>query len=157
MSSLNIATAIFASLSFGLLLAALASDYWVEASDHSGLWQFCKGLTCWSYGMDVHGYIHATRAFLLMGSIAGAVSFFSLWALFCHSYIGSVSLAKIAAIASLVAGLCALTAMSIFTGVYDSRFTVGHYGWSLGVGWASGPLFLLTGGLAFQIQTGRAM
>lgn len=157
MSSLNTATAIFASLSFGLLLAALASDYWVEARDHTGLWQLCDGSICQSYGMDVFGYIHATRAFMLIATIAGAVSFFSLWSLCCHSYIGSISLAKMAAIASLVAGLCALLAMSIFTGVYDSKFRTGHYGWSLGVGWASGPLFLLTGGLAFQIQTGRAM
>ncbi|XP_060114274.1 lens fiber membrane intrinsic protein-like [Heteronotia binoei] len=157
MGSLTIGTAIFASISLGLLLAALASDYWVVGSDHTGLWQLCRGSICHTYGMDVLGFIHATRAFLLMGAIAGAVSFFVLWALVCRSYTGSVSTAKIAAIASLVAGLCAIIAMSIFTGVYNRSFSQGQYGWSLAVGWASGPLFLLTGGLAFQIHAGREM
>ncbi|XP_054855965.1 lens fiber membrane intrinsic protein-like [Eublepharis macularius] len=157
MNSLQIATAIFATISFGLLLAAVTSDYWVEASDHSGLWQVCQGSVCYSYGMEVAGYIHATRAFMLMATIAGAVSFFSLWSLFRHPNIGSFSLAKIAAIASLVAGLCALIAMSIFTGRVNHSHRHGKYGWSFGVGWASVPLSLLTGVLAVQIHTGRDM
>ncbi|KAL8219397.1 UNVERIFIED_CONTAM: hypothetical protein K2H54_023617 [Gekko kuhli] len=136
MGALPIGTAVFASISLGLLLAALASDYWVVSKDRTGLWQLCQGSICHAYGMNVLGYIHATRAFLLMGAIAAA---------------------KNAAIASLVAGLCALIGMSVFTGVYNSNFRQGQYGWSTAVGWASGPLFLLTGGLAFQMHAGRVM
>nr|XP_056702354.1 uncharacterized protein LOC130474677 [Euleptes europaea] len=247
MGALQIGTAVLASISFALLLAALASDYWVIGPDRNGLWEFCRGFLCQAYGMSVlgkhfpvleHGacgrtmaptniflvthqvflesgwqhaspvtcciayplihtitflflslflfpvgYIHATRFFLMMGAFAGAVSFFSLWTSLCRFYAGSFSTAKTAGIASLAAappldaicectskrimleyhavvyfGLCALIAMSIFTGVFNSSYrNLGRYGWSLAVGWASGPLFLLTGGLAFQIHAGRDM
>ncbi|XP_077196992.1 protein NKG7-like [Paroedura picta] len=155
MGALHIGTAVFGSIGLSLLLAALVSDYWVTGPDHTGLWQVCQGVICHAYGMDVHGYIHATRFFLFVGLFAGIVSVFVLWALVCRS--SSVPAAKIAAVASLVAGLCALVAMSIFTGVYNHNFRLGQYGWSLAVGWASGPLFLLTSGLAFQILAGRVM
>ncbi|KAL8219398.1 UNVERIFIED_CONTAM: hypothetical protein K2H54_023658 [Gekko kuhli] len=125
--------------------------------DRTGLWQLCHGSICHAYGMDVLGYIHATRAVLLMGAIAGAFSFFVLWALVCRFYTGSVSAAKNAAIASLVAGLCVLIGMSIFTGVYNSNFRQGQYGWSIAVGWVSGSLFLLNGELAFQLHAERVM
>uniref|UniRef100_A0ACB8FSQ5 Uncharacterized protein n=1 Tax=Sphaerodactylus townsendi TaxID=933632 RepID=A0ACB8FSQ5_9SAUR len=135
MRALQFATAILASISFGLLLAALASDDWVTGVAHTGLWQACSGYICQVYGMNVQdteslvvldginsqqlslkefsGYIHATRFFLMVGTFAGATSFLCLWVFICNFSVGSFSMAKIAGITSLVAGFCALVAMSI--------------------------------------------
>ncbi|KAH0631403.1 hypothetical protein JD844_005711, partial [Phrynosoma platyrhinos] len=82
--------------------------------------------------------LNAVRAFMLIGMIAGAVSFFGLCVTFCKSQLGSISLAMISAIASFAAGICAMIAMAIFTADTSS------YGWSFGLGWASFPLFLIT-------------
>ncbi|XP_048357031.1 lens fiber membrane intrinsic protein-like [Sphaerodactylus townsendi] len=157
MRALQFATAILASISLGLLLAALASRDWVIfGSSHIGLWQICNGNICQAYGAIFPVDLHAIRFFLMVGMLAGATSFLYLWAFTCNQSIGSVSMAKIAGITSLVAGFCALIAMSVFTGVNNSAF-MRNYGWSFAVGWASAPLFLITGGLAFYMHKGREM
>ncbi|XP_015277038.1 PREDICTED: protein NKG7 [Gekko japonicus] len=154
MEGLHIAACFVSFISLLLLIIALASDYWVVGSDrsHTGLWQMCKANICLSYGMQVQAYIHATRAFLFMGMVAGAVSFFGLYALFSHTHVGSISIYIVAMSASCVAGFCSVIAMSTFTGAYyhqDSIFGT-WFGWSFGIGWASFPLFLLTAGLALR-------
>ncbi|XP_077196941.1 protein NKG7-like isoform X2 [Paroedura picta] len=153
MEGLRIAACVFSFISLLLLIIAMASNYWIINSNisHLGLWQICDAITCLSYGMEVRDYIHATRAFLFMGMIAGAVSFFGLCASFYHSHIGSISIKPLAMSASFAAGVCSLIAMATFTGMYSQYIVLGvWYGWSFGLGWASFPLFLITGGLAWK-------
>ncbi|XP_060113664.1 protein NKG7-like [Heteronotia binoei] len=149
MKSLQIAACFFSSASLFLLIVALVSDYWIVDSDqskHAGLWQMCRDNACGSFGMNVLAYIHVTRAFLLIAMVAGAVSFFGLCASFFYTHVGSISIKVLVVSASFVAGVCSMTAMSTFTGVYSQQFP---YGWSFAIGWTSSPLFLLTGGLAW--------
>uniref|UniRef100_A0ABM5ERQ4 Uncharacterized protein isoform X3 n=1 Tax=Pogona vitticeps TaxID=103695 RepID=A0ABM5ERQ4_9SAUR len=86
---------------------------------------------------------HAVRAFMLLGLIAGAVSFFGLCTSFFKSKVSSMSLIKTSANASILAALCVMIAMAIFTGASSAPGFV--YGWSFIFGWASFPLFLITG------------
>ncbi|XP_015271131.1 PREDICTED: protein NKG7-like [Gekko japonicus] len=155
MEGLRIVACFFSFVSLLLLIVALASDYWAvdpDGSSHVGLWRGCAGNTCISYGMRVAGYFHATRAFLFMGMVAGAISCFGLCTSFFRTHIGSISIKVLAVSASFVAGVCSLIAMSTFTGVYNDimLFAGTGFGWSFGVGWASFPLFLITGGLAYK-------
>nr|XP_034973819.1 protein NKG7-like [Zootoca vivipara] len=107
--------------------------------------------------MDVPDYYHATRAFMFFGMIAGAVSCLGLCGKCFDFQFGSLSKAKTAAIASLVAAGCVLIAMATYTGrtapLNSSELS---YGWSFGLGWASFPLFLITGGLAFALDTAES-
>ncbi|KAJ7304058.1 hypothetical protein JRQ81_011580, partial [Phrynocephalus forsythii] len=99
---------------------------------------------------------HAVRAFMFLGMIAGAVSFFGLCASFFKSEVASMSLTKTSANASILAALFAMIAMAVFTGV--SAGSTNSYGWSFGLGWASFPLFLITGLLmliAMSVYTGH--
>ncbi|XP_060114003.1 protein NKG7-like [Heteronotia binoei] len=150
MQYLRITACFFSFLSLFLLITALASDYWIAAIDssNSGLWKDCDFSMCIEYGMNVKAFIHATRAFLLMGMVAGAVSFFALCASFSHAHIGSISIKHLAVSASFVAGVCSMIAMSTFTGKYRVKPSLAWIGWSFGIGWASFPLFLITGVLA---------
>ncbi|XP_033014624.1 peripheral myelin protein 22-like [Lacerta agilis] len=168
MQALQIGTVACASISLLLLLIALGSDYWVgNALSNTGLWKLClydgSFSTCHSYGMNVEAqngcyghltpfflslpsflkdFLHATRAFMFLGMIAGAVSCIGLCGTFIGLQLGSISKAKASAIASFVAALCVLIAMATFTGRLGTEVS---YGWSFGLGWASFPLFLITG------------
>ncbi|XP_033015102.1 protein NKG7-like isoform X2 [Lacerta agilis] len=142
MQPLQIATVACACISLLLLLIALCSNNWVANSmSHSGLWKSCVNIgliyTCVAHGMNVKDYYHATRTFMFFAMFAGAVSCIGLCAPIFGLQLGSISKAKTAAIASFVAGE---------TGGKAS------YGWSFGVGWATFPLFLITGGLAFHMN-----
>ncbi|XP_015271129.1 PREDICTED: lens fiber membrane intrinsic protein-like [Gekko japonicus] len=120
MEGLRIATCFFSFVGLLLLITALASDYWTVdsiRSGHTGLWRVCDGNSCTSFGMRTLGFVHATRVFLLMGMVAGAVSFVGLCASFSHTHIRSISITDLAMKASFVAGVCSMIAMSIFTGV----------------------------------------
>nr|XP_056702353.1 lens fiber membrane intrinsic protein-like [Euleptes europaea] len=153
MDGLRIAASFCSFLSLLLLIVGMASDYWITfGTDSVGLWRLCSGI-CLSFSMDVDAYIHATRAFLLMGMFAGAASFFSLCASFYRPKIGSISTAVLAVLASIAAGVCSLIAMASFTGVSVARYMGPgeNFGWSFGLGWASFPLFLITGGLAYML------
>ncbi|XP_054855966.1 protein NKG7-like [Eublepharis macularius] len=155
MEGLRIAASVCSFVSLLLLIIALASDYWVvdSAGGYTGLWRACARSICLSYGMNVQDYFHATRAFLLMGMFAGAASFSGLCASFYRSRVQSISTTRLAVTATVIAGVCTLIAMSVFTGVYNDRYSdlAASFGWSFGLGWASFPLFLITSGLAFFI------
>nr|XP_020663119.1 protein NKG7-like [Pogona vitticeps]XP_020663120.1 protein NKG7-like [Pogona vitticeps] len=152
MNVLQMCSAICSFVSLLLLLISLGSDYWVvNGTVHAGLWNFCVSSVCSPFGMDVAAGDHATRAFMLLGMIAGAVSFFGICASFFKSQVGSMSLIKTSADVSIVAAICAMIAMSVFTGL--SSGSRGFYGWSFGLGWASFPLFLITGVLAYLSRT----
>ncbi|XP_061453716.1 epithelial membrane protein 2-like [Rhineura floridana] len=144
MHVLQISATVCSFISLLLLLIALGSDYWININDvHTGLWRVCSQMGCVQIGMNLPDFFHTTRAFMLIGMIAGAVSFFALCATFFHFQLGSISQAKIAAVASLLAGLCVMIAMATFTGFSGADIT--YYGWSFGLGWASFPLYLITG------------
>ncbi|XP_033015099.1 peripheral myelin protein 22-like [Lacerta agilis] len=154
MQALQIGAVVCAFISLLLLLIALGSDYWLaNALNNTGLWKYCVNVgpiySCSSYGMNVEDFLQATRAFMFLGMIAGAVSCIGLCGTFIGLQLGSISKAKASAIASFVAALCVLIAMATFTG---SLGTEASYGWSFGLGWASFPLFLITGGLAFRLN-----
>ncbi|CAI5781226.1 protein NKG7-like [Podarcis lilfordi] len=154
MQALQIGAVVCAFISLLLLLIALGSDYWLENEvSNTGLWRSCFHIglvdTCGSYGMDVTDFVHATRAFMFFGMIAGAISCIGLCGTFFSVQFGSISKAKTAAIASIVAAGCVLIAMATFTGRAGTQH---NYGWSFGLSWASFPLFLITGGLAFRVN-----
>ncbi|XP_042295761.1 epithelial membrane protein 2-like [Sceloporus undulatus] len=139
MHALQICAVVFSFVSLLLLLISLGSDYWQTTTDiHSGLWTACIWGKCGTLS-NPSDTLNAVRAFMLIGMIAGAVSFFGLCATFCKSKLGSISLAMISASASIAAGICVMIAMAIFTA------NASLYGWSFGLGWASFPLYLITG------------
>ncbi|XP_065259443.1 protein NKG7-like [Emys orbicularis] len=151
MASLQIPSTVLALLSLLLLLAALGSDHWLVATSslstsYSGLWEVCVNSECCP---SVPGYIEVTRLFLFLALIAGFLSFFALIASFFRSHLGSVSLTLVSAVGSYSAGLCALIALTVYTGEFVEAVNVPPgqvtFGWSFGLGWASFPLFLITG------------
>ncbi|KAG8143385.1 hypothetical protein E2320_000641, partial [Naja naja] len=105
------------------LLAALGSDYWVaDSSSHMGLWKICNHGGCQSFGVEwVSASLHAVRTFMFLGMIAGAVSLGGLCIM--------DSQPRLAYMANFTAGLCAMIAMSIFSGRAAST---SKYGWSFG-------------------------
>lgn len=72
---------------FGIFLAGFCSDHWLESFivgsgyeyRSQGLWRFCydyQGITCCGYINDVmyiEPFLHATRAFLVMGLLSQAI------------------------------------------------------------------------------------
>ncbi|XP_060641856.1 lens fiber membrane intrinsic protein-like [Anolis sagrei] len=150
MHILQICATVCCFISLLLLLIALGTDYWVEdSSKHEGLWKNCTLSNCYDI-QDPTDKLNASRAFMILGMISGAVSLLSLFATCFQTHFYSFSLAKLAAISSLFAGIAAMIAMSIYTSEHS------NYGWSFGVGWASFPLFLITGGLAYVFHTSTA-
>ncbi|XP_015746850.1 protein NKG7-like [Python bivittatus] len=151
MNALHIGVAVCSCISLLFLLLALGSNNWIENSVTSiGLWNVCVNTICTTYSMDVvPAYFHATRAFLILGMIAGAVSFGGLCIMFSQSKIGNISLSLVSCIASFTAALCVMIAMAVFTAKADS---IAPYGWSFGIGWASFPLYLITGGLTYKLH-----
>ncbi|KAG8143388.1 hypothetical protein E2320_000639 [Naja naja] len=116
------------------LFIALGSEYWLgDSIAHAGLWKICNHEVCQSLGVElVSASLQATRTFMLLGMIAGAVSLIGL----CIMNIQP----RLAYMANFTAGLCVMIAMSIFSGEHG---TASNYGWSFGVGWASVPFYLL--------------
>ncbi|XP_039178662.1 protein NKG7-like [Crotalus tigris] len=157
MNALHFGAMFFCFISLLCLLAALSSDYWiVDSSNNLGLWKFCEHGTCHSLGVEfVPAYLHATRTFMFLGMIAGAASLVGLCTLNKNCSLGNTSIPMgwIAYIGSFMAGFCILIAMSIFSGKIGST---NRYGWSFGLGWASFPLYLLTGSLLYMLHKSTA-
>ncbi|XP_053254196.1 epithelial membrane protein 2-like [Podarcis raffonei] len=155
MHILQISAVICAFISLVLLLIALGSDYWIQsAKENSGLWAHCSTKILFNICLpffikEVPGFYHATRTFLFFGVIAGAISCIGLCGNFFSFQLRSISKTKSSAIASLVAALCVMIGMAIFTGQTGG---IAPYGWAFGLGWATFPLFLITGGLAFALD-----
>ncbi|XP_053123593.1 lens fiber membrane intrinsic protein-like [Hemicordylus capensis] len=141
MNGLHCLTLLCALISLVLHLFALASDHWQYAYDaHSGLWQECIGTKCSMRGADVKGYLHTTRAFMVIGMFLGSLSYFLLCAMFFYTQSAYYCLAKNAASLSYAAGICSIIGMATYT----ASVTSDSYGWSFDVGWASFPLFFIT-------------
>ncbi|XP_053254189.1 peripheral myelin protein 22-like [Podarcis raffonei] len=154
MQALQIGAMICSFISLLLFLIALGSDHWVADSNRTiGLWKFCVyyGVNsgCRSLGTDVNNFVHSTRVFMLLGMTAGAISCLGLCGKYFDFQFGFISRAKTSAIASILAAVCVLIAMASYT---EHVGSLASYGWSFGLGWASFPLFLITGGLAFRLN-----
>ncbi|CAM4629848.1 unnamed protein product [Lepidochelys kempii] len=153
MASPRILSTVLALLSLLLLLVALGSDHWlvddaVLESLHEGLWKSCLNSVCGQIS-SASVSLKVTRVFTVLGVIAGSVSSFALLASFLHSHPGSVSLTLVSFLGSFSAGLCAMIALAVYTGEFAGAVNVAPgqvtFGWSFGLGWASFPLFLITG------------
>ncbi|XP_039178626.1 lens fiber membrane intrinsic protein-like [Crotalus tigris] len=157
MNALHFGAMFFCFISLLCLLAALNSDYWIEDSDiHLGLWNACKGIECVIIDVEpIPASLHATRTFMFLGMIAGAASLVRLCTLNKTCSVGNttISMGWITYIGSFMAGFCVMIAMSIFSGTFGST---NQYGWSFGLGWASFPLYLLTGSLLYRLHKNTA-
>ncbi|XP_075764032.1 protein NKG7-like [Pelodiscus sinensis] len=159
MQPLRIVSTGLALLSLLLLLLSLGSNHWLVYSTdrHEGLWKRCNSLMCSQYPA-VPEFFDTTRAFLFLAMIAGGVSSLALLTSFLSSHLGPVPLTLVSAVGSFSAGLCAMIAMAVFTAEMahfrtpvPSQPPTFSYGWSFGLGWASFPLFLLTGAVTMFI------
>ncbi|KAG6921653.1 natural killer cell group 7 sequence, partial [Chelydra serpentina] len=152
MPLLRILSTVLVLLSLLLLLIALGSDYWVvgDSSVHIGLWKSCVNKLCAQFS-SAPDYYDATRAFLFLAMIAGFLSSFALIASFFRSHLGPVSLTLVSAVGSFSAGLCAMIALAVYTGEVNKIANI-TFGWSFGLGWASFPLFLITGAVMMFAQ-----
>uniref|UniRef100_A0A452HMT7 Uncharacterized protein n=1 Tax=Gopherus agassizii TaxID=38772 RepID=A0A452HMT7_9SAUR len=130
MASPWILSTVLALLSLLLLLAALGSDHWLVANSrlvrsYSGLWKVCVNSGCWMFASVPGG-----------GSLAPGLR--------------AVPFAP---------GLCAMIALAVYTGEFAGAVNVPPgqvtFGWSFGLGWASFPLFLITGELCVTLGSHR--
>ncbi|XP_074837503.1 protein NKG7-like [Carettochelys insculpta] len=153
MVSLRIPCTALALLSLLLLLAALGTDHWrvrttLLGSCHEGLWKSCLNSVCEQIS-SVSVSLKVIRAFILLGAIMGSLSCFTLFASFLRPQLSFMSLTLPSFLSSYGAGLCALIAMAVYTREFAAAVNVtegqGTFSWSFGLGWASFPLFLITG------------
>ncbi|XP_065275894.1 protein NKG7-like [Emys orbicularis] len=152
MAAPRILSTVLALLSLLLLLVALGSDHWRVATSrlgslHEGLWKSCQNSVCEQIS-SASVSLKVTRAFTLLGMIAGFLSSFALLASFLRSHLGSLALTLLSFLGSFSAGLCAMIALAMYTGEFAGAVNAAHsqvtFGWSFGLGWASFPLFLIT-------------
>ncbi|XP_044847582.1 protein NKG7-like isoform X1 [Mauremys mutica] len=152
MASPRILSTVLALLSLLLLLAALGADHWLVANTrlgslHEGLWKICLNSVCEQIS-SASVSLKVTRAFTLLGAIAGCLSSVALLASFLRSHLGSLALTLLSFLGSFSAGLCAMIALAVYTGEFTGDVIVPSdqvtFGWSFGLGWASFPLFLIT-------------
>uniref|UniRef100_A0A452HWP2 Uncharacterized protein n=1 Tax=Gopherus agassizii TaxID=38772 RepID=A0A452HWP2_9SAUR len=121
MASPRILSTVLALLSLLLLLVALGSDHWLVAGSlHEGLWKSCLNSLC--------GQISSASG---EGSPAPPGNPPGLRAV------------------PFAPGLCAMIALAVYTGEFAGAVNAAQgqvtFGWSFGLGWASFPLFLITG------------
>ncbi|KAL8219400.1 UNVERIFIED_CONTAM: hypothetical protein K2H54_023729 [Gekko kuhli] len=105
MDGLKFSALICCFISIALLVVVLTSSDWVETNGHAGLWKICNDTICNPFGMQMQGYIHATRALLIIGLVIGTVSFVDLCALFGPAYFTAGSWTKFTSKASFFAVL----------------------------------------------------
>ncbi|XP_032083947.1 lens fiber membrane intrinsic protein-like [Thamnophis elegans] len=156
MSALHFGAVLSSFISLLCLILALATDYWIANSlpgTRLGLWKVCKDRECYQLDVElVRGSLRAVQTFMFLGMISGVVSLGGLCFLFWKPLLGNISMSSTAWYGSFSAGLCVMIAMSIFTGITATTY----YGWSFGLGWASFPLYLITGGLAYTLHRSTA-
>uniref|UniRef100_A0ACB8FS23 Uncharacterized protein n=1 Tax=Sphaerodactylus townsendi TaxID=933632 RepID=A0ACB8FS23_9SAUR len=116
MDGIKFSALICCFISIVLLITVLTSPDWVETTSHSGLWKTCNDTVCNPFGMKMKGYIHATRALLIIGLIIGIVAFMDLCASFSHAYFATGFLTKFTSKSSFFAGIAVIAALGTFTG-----------------------------------------
>ncbi|CAM4678771.1 unnamed protein product [Lepidochelys olivacea] len=156
MQACGVGSCLLATLSLVLLCMALSTDYWLvaygpRATAHSGLWQVCVVNECRSPD-HITGYIQATRAFLILATLATAASVLFLLVSLTSCLHSPVSTYLLAAITGFAAGSCTLIAMGVFSGESwhknPDRMIQLTFEWSFYLGWAALPLLGLGGAFA---------
>ncbi|XP_033014087.1 protein NKG7-like [Lacerta agilis] len=142
-----------ASISIIALFIALTTDYWLVAYGpagiaHSGLWQECMGGNCWT-PTKANEYILATRAFLILGSLAALALVISLTASFMPCDCGFLGGAFVTSIVAFSGALFTLVGVVVFTAESwgknrDPQIQL-TYEWSFYLAWVAFPMLLLTG------------
>ncbi|XP_020663142.3 protein NKG7 [Pogona vitticeps] len=141
---------------------SLSTSYWVLESTqkglvHSGLWKICINTKCTMYQFNLLAlHIHVTRGFLLMACLCGLISLLCVCFSFEHMELYHISVLKAAVVLSFSGGLFILMGMSVFTAVYRNSHSYTNYllyfGSSYGLGWASLPMYAMTGILLMLTQ-----
>uniref|UniRef100_A0A8C4WN44 Uncharacterized protein n=1 Tax=Gopherus evgoodei TaxID=1825980 RepID=A0A8C4WN44_9SAUR len=142
MTFFRILSTILVLLSLLLLMIALGFDFWVtdNSSIQIGLWKTCIRSVCFQYSP-----VPGKGRRLCQGS---------------HLYHQPAPQGRTRVLSPVLGGegvcavlfppgLCAMIALAVFTGevAKTSNVPLGQvpFGWSFGLGWASFPLFLITG------------
>ncbi|XP_062818799.1 protein NKG7-like [Anolis carolinensis] len=134
---------------------SLTTSYWVLESTpkglvHGGLWRICMGPTCFFYRFHLLApHIHVARGFLLMACFCGLISLLCICVSFEHNYLYGISVIRTAGYLNLLAGFLIMIGMIVFTAVYrrSKAYTdfLLIFGSSYGLGWASIPMYAMTG------------
>ncbi|XP_067318521.1 protein NKG7-like [Anolis sagrei] len=134
---------------------SLSTSYWMLESTrkglvHGGLWRICLGPTCTFYRFHLLApQIHVTRGFLLMACFCGLISLLCICVSFEHNDLYGISVVRTAAFLSFLTGFLIMIGMSIFTTFYRRSKAYTEFllifGSSYGLGWASIPLYAMTG------------
>ncbi|XP_061453715.1 protein NKG7-like [Rhineura floridana] len=152
---LRIGSGICSAGSLLLEFTSLSTPYWVLESTnkgllHSGLWKVCLDPDCTLYWFSLLALpIHFTRAFLLIACFCGLISLLCICISFERDLLFRISLVRTAAAFSFCSGLFILIGMSIFTYVHKRSQSYTRdlviFGSSYGLGWASIPMYVITG------------
>uniref|UniRef100_A0A8C3I327 Uncharacterized protein n=1 Tax=Chrysemys picta bellii TaxID=8478 RepID=A0A8C3I327_CHRPI len=158
MASPRILSTVLALLSFLLLLVALGSDHWLVATSHlgslhEGLWKSCQNSVCEqiSSASGKGSPAPPGNPPLPPASTIGQVCPW-LWEESGGQGVLAVPFAP---------GLCTMIALAMYTGEFAGAVNAAHsqvtFGWSFGLGWASFPLFLITGGCISELVEPRGI
>ncbi|XP_074837482.1 protein NKG7-like [Carettochelys insculpta] len=159
----SVGSCLLAVLGLLLLCMALSTDYWLVAygpklTVHSGLWQVCLADGCHTPS-PIADYIQATRAFLILASLATAVSILSLLVSITSCIRSPLSPSLLAALMAFAAGGCTLIAMAVFCAESWHKNQDGQiqltFEWSFYLGWAALPLLALSGICALVTHKSR--
>ena len=130
---------LISSGTFVLIGASAGGNYWLDlGSYYSGLWRDCGSvfgvIVCGKIDFkDVASWLHATRAFAVIAVLASGVGALISLVRLCKEMDG-----KIVGIMFMVAAVCMVTALSIFTSkLVDNIEDVKDvdWGWSYILGW----------------------
>ncbi|XP_048357624.1 protein NKG7-like [Sphaerodactylus townsendi] len=152
MLTCRILSLLMACVSLICLLMALVTDYWLVVYGgkdiaHSGLWKTCIAGRCFAPTAP-YDYIVATRAFLILASLAALASSVSLSASFTQCTLYNVRGSFIGSITAFAAGLCTLIAVAVYVAESweNSDSSIQQtYEWSFYLAWAAFPMLLMAG------------
>ncbi|XP_078511582.1 lens fiber membrane intrinsic protein-like isoform X2 [Lissotriton helveticus] len=144
---------------FAIIVAS--NDFWIRSntkaqSGNSELWRNCTPDTC-SPILPETGYLDATRAFLILSTMAGLVAAFASFSVLNNCSCGRVTGVLVAFISGCTGAVCDVTAMAVFTfGTAEMmRITPTlSYGWCFFLGWAALLFFAITGVTYFMLLKG---
>ncbi|XP_066494956.1 protein NKG7-like [Tiliqua scincoides] len=143
MLPLQISCAVCSTATLLLLITSLCTSYWMTETPpqgllHSGLWEICMNDKCTLYGFSaVATFIHVIRGFLVAATFSGIMSLSCICISIQRTHLGPVPMLRTAA------------TLSFGTVSYRSSKPdlqqLTRYGSSYSLGWASSPMYFLTG------------
>ncbi|XP_069057307.1 lens fiber membrane intrinsic protein-like isoform X1 [Pleurodeles waltl] len=134
------------------LIIATSNDFWITSnttvhSGNIGLWRNCM-LNTWSPVPPGTGYLDATKAFLILSTMAGLVAGFASFSVLNSCSCGRVTGVLVAFITSCTGAVCDVTAMAVFTfGTAEMMRTTPtlSYDWCFCLGWGALLFFAISG------------